>query len=78
MAEPQQQQILFRKYRLTLAIQAYQQGHIPSLNAATNLYDAPRGTAQQRIKGIQPKRGSVASNRRLTPVEEESLKQWIL
>ena len=78
MAAPQQQQTLFREGRLTLAIQAYKQGQIPSLRTATSLYDVPRSTAQQRIKGIQPKRGSVAANRRLTSIQEESLKEWIL
>jgi len=38
----------------------------------------PRSTAQLRVKGIKPKRNSIAPNRRLTPAQEESLKQWIL
>ena len=38
----------------------------------------PRTTARCRAAGTAPKRGSVTSNRRLTPAEEESLKQWIL
>jgi hypothetical protein len=38
----------------------------------------PQSTTQQRIKGIQPKLGSVASNYCLMPVQEESFKQWIL
>ena len=78
MATPQQQEALFREGRLALAVQAYKQGQIPTLLAAANTYDVPRSTAQLRIKGIQPKRGSVALNRRLTTVQEESLKQWIL
>ena len=78
MAEPQQQQTLFREGRLTLAIQAYKQGQIPGLRTVTSLYDVPRSIAQQRIKGIQPKRGSTAANRRLTSIQKESLKEWIL
>jgi len=38
----------------------------------------PRTTARRRNKGIQAQRGSIASNWRLTPAQEESLKQWIL
>ena len=38
----------------------------------------PRSTAQLRVKGIKLKRDSVRLNRRLTPAQEESLKQWIL
>ena len=38
----------------------------------------PRSTAQRRQQGIAPQLGHIASNRRLTPAQEESLKQWIL
>ena len=37
-----------------------------------------RKTVKRRVSGIIPKRGSAALNRRLTLVQEESLKQWIL
>jgi len=39
------------------------------------IYDVPQSTAIQRVAGIKPQRGSIAPNRRLTPAEEESLKQ---
>jgi hypothetical protein len=38
----------------------------------------PQSTAQRRKEGITPQRGSIALNRCLIPVQEESLKQWIL
>jgi len=38
----------------------------------------PRTTARRRIAGITLKRGSIAPNRRLTPAQEETLKQRIL
>ena len=38
----------------------------------------PRTTARRCATGTTLKRGSVALNRRLILVEEESLKQWIL
>ena len=77
MATPQQE-ALFQEGRLDLAIKAYNQGQFPSLRAAVSIYDVPRSTAQQRVRGIKPKRGSIAPNRRLIPAQEETLKQWIL
>ena len=78
MAIPQQQNPHFQEGRLILAINAYKQGQFQSFQAATSTYNVPRTTAQQHDKGIKAKRGSIASNRRLTPAQEESLKQWIL
>ena len=78
MAAPQQENPLFQEGRLILALNAYKQGQISSFRSAVKTYDVPRTTAQQRNKGIKPRRGSTAPNRRLTPVQEESLKQWIL
>ena len=63
---------------MILALQAYKQGQTNSLNAAAVLYDVSETTARRRIAGIQPKRGSHALNRLLIPVQEDSLKQWIL
>jgi len=74
----QQQEDLFKEGRIDLAIQAHKKGQITSFRKATDTYDVPRSTAQLRVKGIKPKRDSIAPNRRLTPAQEESLKQWIL
>ena len=78
MATPQQQNPQFQEGRLLVSINAYKQGQFPSFRKATSTYNVARTTAQQRVKGIQPKRGSIALNRRLTATQEESLKQWIL
>jgi len=78
MAIPQQQEALFKEGRINLAIHAHKQGQLTSFRAATSTYDVPRSTAQLRVKGIKPKRNSIALNRRLTLAQEESLKQWIL
>jgi hypothetical protein len=78
MATPQQREALFKYGRIDLAIQTHKKGQITSFQAATSTYDVPRSTAQQRVKGIKPKRNFIAPNRRLTPAREESLKQWIL
>jgi hypothetical protein len=73
MAPPQQQEASFREGRIALAIQAYETGQLQSVKAATDAYNVPRSTIRDRIKGIQPKRGSIAKNRLLTSTEEETL-----
>ena len=78
MATPQQQEALYKEGRLVLALQAYKQGQIKSIEGAAKLYDVPLRTAQCRAAGVQPKCGSHALNRLLTLVQEDSLKQWIL
>ena len=78
MATPQQENPLFREGRLLLSINAHKQGQFIYFWKATAMYNVPRTTAGWRAKGTQPKRGSIASNRRLTPAQEENLKQWIL
>jgi hypothetical protein len=78
MAAPTQQEALYQEGRLTLAEQSYKQGKSRSVKAASESYDVPRTTLRERMKGIEPKRGSIAKNRLLTPTEEETLVQWIL
>ena len=78
MAAPPQQEALYKEGRLSLAIQSYKTGQFQNLLPSTIAYDVPRTTARRRIAGIQPKRGSPAINRLLTPTEEETLVQWIL
>ena len=78
MAAPQQQEALFRGGRVDLGVQGYKLGQITSLRGVERAYNVSRKTVKRRVSGIKPKRGSAALNRRLTPVQEESLKQWIL
>jgi Tc5 transposase DNA-binding domain len=78
MATLQQENPLFREGRLLLSINAHKQGQFTSFRKATATYDVPSTTVGRRAKGTKLKRGSIASNRRLTLAQEESLKQWIL
>ena len=78
MATPQQQEALFREGRIDLGVQAYKLGQITTLRGVERIYDVSRKTVKRRVSGIILKRGSAAPNRRLTLVQEESLKQWIL
>ena len=75
MATQQRQEASYKEGRLELAVQAYLQGKFRSYTAAANAYDITRSTLQRRIAGKQPKRGSIATTRLLTPTEEASLLQ---
>ena len=55
----------FQEGRLVLALNAHKQGQFSSFRSAVKTYDMPRTTAQRRDKGIKPRRGSIALNRRL-------------
>jgi hypothetical protein len=63
---------------MDLAINAFKKNQFKSLSAAADYYNVYRTTLIDRINGKQPKRGSIASNRLLTPTEEAYLIQWIL
>ena len=78
MATPQQQEDPFQEGRLILALNTYKRGQFISFRKATSTYNMSRTIAQRRNKGIALRRGSIAPNRYLTLVQEESLKQWIL
>ena len=78
MTAPQQQAALFREGRIALGVQAYELGQVPSLRSVEKIYDVPRKTVKRRISGIQLRCSSSALNCRLTLIQEESLKQWIL
>jgi len=75
MAPPQQQEALFQEGRVDLGVQAYKLGQIMTLRGVEKIYNVSQKTVKQRVSGIKPKRGSAALNHRLTPVQEESLKQ---
>jgi hypothetical protein len=78
MSTSNEQVALHQEGRLELAIQAYKQGAFKSYRAAAKAYDVPRSTLQDRVAGLKPKRGSIATNRLLTPTEEETLTKWII
>ena len=78
MAPPQQQKALFQEGRVNLGVQAYKLGQITTLRGVERIYNVSRKIVGRRVSGIKLKRGSAALNHRLIPVQEESLKQWIL
>jgi hypothetical protein len=68
----------FERAESELGVQGYKLGQITSLRGVERAYNVSRKTVKRRVSGITPQRGSAAPNRRLTPIQEESLKQWIL
>jgi hypothetical protein len=78
MAALQLQEALQKEVRLLLALQAYKLGQIKTLEAAAKIYDVPSMTARRRAASVQLKRSSHAFNCFLMPLQEDSLRQWIL
>jgi hypothetical protein len=64
--------------RISLAIQAINQGQIKSLKAAARSYDVPYSTLQTRYHGTLARPNSQPNSKKLTSVEEEVLLQRIL
>jgi hypothetical protein len=42
------------------------------------LYNTPRSTLRDRLAGAQPQAAANAKKRKLSPIEEQSLVEWIL
>jgi hypothetical protein len=67
-----------REGRLCLAVVSYQSNQKQSLRALAAAYDVPESTLRTRLRGTQPRSETVSVNRKLSPIEEQSLVQWIL
>jgi hypothetical protein len=78
MAPLNSDQLTQKEGRITLAVQAFKQGHISSVRAAAKAYDVPESTLRSRVKGIHARRDTVPINRKLTTTEESTLVEWIL
>jgi len=64
--------------RIVLAIQAINQGQIPSLKCAARTYDVKFTTLRKRFNGIPARRDSTPHNRNLTLSEESVIIEYIL
>ena len=64
--------------RITLALQAYQQGQFSSLRAAARVYDVLHTTLTRRYKGTALRSNSRSPYYKLTQTEETVLINWIL
>jgi hypothetical protein len=67
-----------REGRLSLAIYSIQKKRISTPTRAAALYTIPRTTLRRRLQGALPKAAANAQKRKLSPIEEQSLVQWIL
>jgi hypothetical protein len=66
------------KGRITLAMQAIQQGSVKSINAASVTYDVTYSTLYLRVKGCPARRDTRPASCKLTQTEETTLVEWIL
>jgi hypothetical protein len=64
--------------KIQLAISDLKNGRISTIREATRIYDIPRTTLRDRLKGIEYKGEQRANNHKLTQFEEESLVKWVL
>jgi hypothetical protein len=64
--------------RVLLAIQAIKNKEISSKREAARRFNVPETTLRRRLNGHIFRAESRANNHKLTKVDEESLKQWIL
>jgi hypothetical protein len=78
MRPPQRSLSPQKEGRLSLASQSLQRREIKSQRRAAKLFSIPRSTLYDRLQGSQPQATANAQKRKLHPVEEQSLVQWIL
>jgi hypothetical protein len=78
MRPPQRPLSPHKEGRLSLASQSLQRRQIKSQRRAAKLFSIPRSTLYDRLQGSQPQATPNAQKRKLHPVEEQSLVQWIL
>ncbi|KAF9730052.1 tranpsosase [Paraphaeosphaeria minitans] len=72
--KPQQHHLQSSKEgRISLAIASYQSNPSLFLRCLAASFNIPRSTLQTRLHSIKPKRETVSVNRKLSPIEEQSL-----
>jgi hypothetical protein len=64
--------------RILLAISDLKNKRIPNIGQAAKIYNVPRTTLRDRLKGTQQRSQIRANSHKLTEYEEESLIKWIL
>jgi hypothetical protein len=64
--------------RIELAIQALRNKKIASITEAARVYEVPRTTLRDRVKGIGYRNTTRANCSKLDKIEEDSLERWIL
>jgi Tc5 transposase DNA-binding domain/helix-turn-helix, Psq domain len=64
--------------RITLAMQAIQQGSVKSTRAASITYGVAYSTLYRRVKGCPTRRDTRPASCKLTQTEESTLVEWVL
>ena len=64
--------------RLELALEAIRSRQLPSIRAAASLYQVSLATLSRRLRGQPSRCNGQAPNRKLTPIEEQALRQRII
>ena len=59
------------------AISAYKRGDYASISCTSCAFGIPRSTLRKRLQNSKPSLGSHENQQILTPIEEETLKNWI-
>jgi hypothetical protein len=72
------QKLTEQEGRILLAIQALKKQEKLSVSEAARIYDIPRTTLQDRIRGVHNRVESRANSFKLTEIEENSLKKWVI
>jgi hypothetical protein len=72
------QKLIEQEGRIEFAIQAIKNHTIASIREAARVFDVPRTTLQDRLKGAIHKPIQRPNNMKLNPIEEDSLENWIL
>ena len=64
--------------RILLAIQAFKNKEISSIREISRRFDIPRSTLRDRLSGHTERSTTRANSHKLTEIEEETLRKWIL
>ena len=64
--------------RVLLAIEAFKKKEISSIREVARVFNIPRSTLQDRLRGHQNRAICRANSHKLTEYEEESLQRWVL
>ncbi|OQD76234.1 hypothetical protein PENANT_c135G01995, partial [Penicillium antarcticum] len=64
--------------RILLAIQAIRKQEFTSIREAARQFKVPNSTLATRLNGVKNRVESRANSYKLTEIEEESLRKWIL
>jgi DDE superfamily endonuclease/Tc5 transposase DNA-binding domain/helix-turn-helix, Psq domain len=72
------QKLTEQEGRILLAIQAIKNKEIANVREAARLFNIPRTTLQARLSGRENRVDIRANSHKLTQIEEDSLKKWII